>query len=472
MIDRRRRAPSRVAVAVAVTQAWVASGCGTVDVPVLSIVADGAGDGAPPGAAASPALGTLQEYCGGRGPPTLVDDMADGGAVSTCPDQLARRAFRYALCACNNYVSDHALVTDSFDGSHGPYDPSTAGTGASVGVNGDLHPTGPLQVGGSLWASNSTDITTAMVEVAGELHAQGEMRPAPSLTVQADAWMASGIQTAGDVTVGGTLHVPAGAPIDVTGARNFGTPVGAPFQVAPACDCEPSQFVDVAGIVATYQAHNDDAALNISPTVLENVQADVTMVLPCGRVYLTQIAANQASIHLSAPQRVALFVGGDISTSDFEIDVTPGGELDLFVAGTVSVRGAFLVGDPSNPARARTYVGGSSVNLQSAATLSGNLYAPRAVLTIGGSAPTTLYGAIFASALSAAADLAIHYDEAILTQSSAPACAPPATCATCGDCGGQACNSGTCGTCVDSSQCCAPLVCGPEGTCVGAVPAP
>jgi hypothetical protein len=464
-----RSAPRALTPGLAAAACAVAWACGTTDVPVLSLTAggDAGADGAP---SLPPALGTRAEYCAGSGPPVLVDSPADGGSITTCPDRLAQGAFRYALCTCGGYVNDHALVTDSFDGSKAPYDAATAGSAGSVGTNGDLHPTGPMRIGGSLWASDGMDITTAAVEVAGDLHAQGELRPGGALDVQGDAWLAGGIQASGDVTVAGTMHVAAG-PIDVAGARNFGTPDMAAFPYAPACDCSPSDFVDVAGIVATYQADNDDAALNIDPTMLENVQTPATISLGCGRVFFTRIGAGQAAIHLTVQQRVAIFVGGDISASDFDIDVPVGSELDLFVKGSVTVRGAFTVGDPSNPARARTYVGGPTINLQSAATLSGNVYAPQATLTLGAAAPATLYGSVFASSLSASSDLTIHYDQAILTPST-PGCAPPVTCSTCSDCAGQACNSHTCGACVDSTGCCAPLVCGAGGVCVasGAVP--
>jgi hypothetical protein len=454
---------------------WIAAGlagwgCGTSDVPVLLLAGSDRGDAAPV-AEGGPSLGSQGEYCAGSGPPVLVDALADGGPVSTCPDELAQRAFRYALCVCDNYVSDHALVTDAFDGAKGAYDPATAMAGGSVGVNGDLHPTGSTRIGGSLWASNSTDITTSTLEVSGDLHARGELHPAPSLVVQGSAWMAGGIQTSGDVTVKGTLHVPAGAPLDVAGMRNYGAPDGTSFQVAAACDCDPAHLVDVAGVVATYAAHNDDEALGLRPTMLENVQAAVSLTLGCGRAFFTRVGAA-APVHLTAQGRVAVFVGGDLSATDFEIDVPAGSELDLFVGGSVVVSGAFRVGDSTNPARARTYVGGGSVNLQSAATLAGNLYAPGATLTLGGTAPTTLFGSIFVKTLSSGSDLTIHYDQAILTPSSAPACQAPVACGTCNDCNGQACNSGTCGACADSSQCCAPLVCGPGGTCVAAVRAP
>jgi hypothetical protein len=468
----------------------VGGGCGTTEIPVLLAVdsrpgsmdsgiegqfdASGLASGPDAQASGLDALspGAPQEYCKGSGPPVLVM-TTDAGTVSTCPDQLAQRAFRYALCVCENYTSDHALVTDAFDGTQGPYDASRTTAGGSVGVNGDFHP-GQIRIGGSVWASNpSTSITTASsMQISGELHAQGELLPSSTLIVQADAWMAGGIYTGGsapvNVTVGGTLHLPAMAPANVSGTFTHGAIDPTPFNVPAACDCDATQFVDVAGVVRTYQTQNDDAAMHLDATMLENVTSALTTTLPCGRIFFKSIGAN-APIHLmTSPGRVAIFVAGDLSASDFEIDVPQGAELDLFVAGSVNVRGVFLVGDQTNPARARTYVGGSTVNLQSAATLAGNLYAPNATITLGGTAPTTLYGAIFSAALSSGSDLTIHYDKTILTPSFAPTCAVPTSCSTCNDCNGQACNSGTCGHCADSTQCCAPLVCR-SGTCVADV---
>ncbi len=395
-------------------------GCGT-DLEVLSVE-----DAAAP--APEAAVGSMLDYCSGVGPPVLVDATSDGGAV--CPDELAQRAFRYALCACNQYVSSFPLITDAFDGTQGAYDPGTATPGGSVGVNGDFHP-GPLQVGGSLWASGASAITTEQVQVAGDLHAKGELRPAPSLSVGGDAWLAGGLQTTGDVTVGGALHVPSGAPFIVGGVAMYGTPDPTPFTVQDACDCAPGDFVGVAGVVATYRAENDDAALGLAPDVLANVQAPVSKSLPCGRIYLTEITGVQP-VHLTAEGRVAIFVGGDLSTtSDFEIDAPSGAEVDLFVAGNVTVGGQFQVGEAANPARARAYFGGTTVNLQSAASLAGNLYAPGATLTLGSMAPTTLYGAVFAGALSASSTLTIHYDESVLSSSACPA--TPSVCSACDD---------------------------------------
>jgi hypothetical protein len=216
----RSLAPALAASAVVAACAW---SCGTTDVAVFSLTQGAQGaqgtDGGLPETSltedAAPMPQDQQAFCDGTGPPELLD-KTDAGSVAACPDQLAQREFRYALCTCSSFGSDSLLFTDAFDGSKGAYDAGSAVAGGSVGVNGDLHP-GPMHVGGSLWASNSTLITTSSVYVAGELHTQGEMRPATdtavmadALDVEADAWMAGGLQTTGSVTIHGTLHVPAG----------------------------------------------------------------------------------------------------------------------------------------------------------------------------------------------------------------------------------------------------------------------
>jgi hypothetical protein len=463
-----RRAVSHVGVGVLGALALAAPSCGTTDVPVLAGAGDDAGGSAgPDGSAVVVDGGTRADYCNGSGPPVLVDDAGDAGPVSVCTAGLAQVAFRYALCTCDGYTSDHALTTDAFDGTQGPYDPAHALAGGSVGSNGNVNANGPMTIGGSLWASDATGLTTsAAITAAGELHAQGEVHSGPTLKVGTDAWLAGGIQTSGDVTIAGTLHVPASAPVDVGGIKNIGAVVTGSVTVPPACDCDPRSRVDVAGLVESYRTANDDAAAGIDPTLLQNVTAPLAASLPCGRIFFTHVGAS-APVHLTAQGRVAVFVGGELSTtSDFVVDAPVGSEVDLFVENGVTVGGAFLVGSPANPARARTYVGGAgTVNVQGAAQLAGNLYAPQAELVLGGAAATTLFGSIFAARLSASADLTIHFDEAVLTQNGGTTCTPPTSCAGCGDCGGQACNSGTCGGCADSTQCCAPLVCR-AGACV------
>jgi hypothetical protein len=459
----RRKTPCpSVAVATALA---LLIGCGTADVPVL-LAGDGGAPGSP-GALAASAAGsdTRAAYCMSTGPALIL-----GTASATCDGQVAQTAFRYALCTCDGYVSSHALTTDSFDSASGPYSAATARAGGSVGTDGNLNATAPITVGGSLWATDPSGLTTsAAVSVAGALHALGEVHSGPTLSVGADAWLAGGLQTSGDVTISGTLHLPPSAPLDVAGTRAIGATASGPVQVGPACDCDPSSLVDVASFAEAHRTDNDDAAMGVDPRALEDVQAPLSLPIPCGRAFFTRVGAT-APVHLEAQGHVAIFIGADLSTtSDFVVDAPPGADVDLFVEGGVTVGGAFQVGSAAGPARARTYVGGTgTVNLQGTAQLAGNLYAPRAQLVLGGAAPTTLYGAIFAGRLSAAADLTIHYDESILGAAAQAGCGAPSACATCQDCGGQACSAGACTACTDDTQCCAPLVCR-RGTCVAEI---
>jgi hypothetical protein len=453
---------SRALVASALLAIAVAA-CGTSDIAVLSAEVDG---GAPPSGDA----GSRAAYCAGSGAPVLVDDT-DAGVVTTCAAQLAQVAFRYALCTCDGYVSDHVLTTDAFDSTQGAYGTTAPLAGGSVGTNGSLNASAAMNIGGSLWATDSTGLTTnANITTTGELHAEGEVHAGPMLTVGADAWLAGGLQTAGAVTVTGTLRVPTGEPLSIGGQETVGATDGASFHVPAACDCAPEDLVDVAGFVESYRTVNDDAAATIDPTMLENVNTALTATIPCGRIFFTRIGAT-APIHLTIQGRAAIFVGGALSTtSDFVVDVPSGSELDLFIEDGVTVGGAFLAGDPANPAKARTYVGGSdTVDLQGPSQLAGNLYAPYAQLVLGGAAPATLFGSIFAARINAGSDLTIHYDEAILSGGASSGCATPSTCSSCRDCGGQSCNSGTCGGCTDSAQCCAPLVC-VDGACAASAP--
>ncbi len=458
--------------------------CGTSEIPVLLVTGGGmdagvdahigvdagtdatfpAPDGSPPA--------MTQDFCSQTGPPVLEVTTDAGTVPPICPDQLAQRAFRYALCTCGGYVSDHALVTDAFDGSQGGYDQARATAGGSVGVNGDFHPYGTMTIGGSVWATdNEATFTTVAMTIAGDLHvAHAELQPT-MLAVHGDAWLGGGIQTSGSVTINGTMHVPATAPTSVTGMLTYGATDAMSFPYSPACDCDSPPFVDVAGVVRTYETQNDDAARGLDKTTLANVQSpdggEFRLTMTCGRYFFTSIGGT-APIHLTANGHVAIFVKGDLSTANFRIDVPTGSELDLFVGGSITVNGDFLVGDASNPARARTYVGGSAVNLQMAATLAGNLYAPGAMVTLGSAAPTILFGSLFALGVVSNSDLTIHYDQAILTPSLMPTCTVPTSCSSACDCNGQACNSGTCGPCSESQDCCTPLVCS-QGQCIAAV---
>jgi hypothetical protein len=400
--------------------------------------------------------GSRLAYCSPTGPATIL--VGDGGAI--CAQTFAREAFRFAVCTCGDFVASHAVTTDSFDGALGAYDPTLARVGGGVGTDGNLNASATLDVGGSLWAGGTSGLTSNVpVTVEGELHSQGLVNIEQSLTVGTDAWLQGGLVTTGNVLIPGTLHIPSGAPLMVGGLQTIGTTATEPVSVPPPCDCADGALLDIGAVVESYRAKNDDQAAGVDPGMLENVTATLSRELPCGRLFFTSVGAH-APIALTVSGRTAVFIGGDfVADSDVLLDVPEGGELDLFIEGNVLAAGQLQVGRTDNPARARVYVGGSgTVNLQNAAQLSGNLYAPKAEVVLGSTAPVTVFGAIFAGGLNAGSDLTVHFDESVARD--VGACGPPSgACSSCRDCGNQACSAGVCGACLDSSQCCAPSVC-------------
>jgi hypothetical protein len=429
-------------------------GCGKAEIQVLA-----AGSAADAGA---PAAGSRAEYCSTAGPAVIGN--GDGGTI--CPQEFAQTTFRFAVCTCGDLVASHAVTTDSFDGALGAYDPTQARVGGALGTDGNLNASATLDVGGTLWAGGAAGLTsTAAVTAQGELHVLGLVNIEESLTVGTDAWLEGGLITTGDVLIPGTLHVPAGVPIMVGGMQTIGSTATGPVAVAPPCDCADSALLDIAAMVEGYRDRNDDLSASIDPALLENVTAPLSQSLPCGRLFFTSVGAH-APVTLTVAGRTAIFVGGDfVADQDIAVDVPQGGELDLFIEGNVLAAGQLRLGRVDNPALARVYVGGSgTVNLQNAANVSGNLYAPKAEVVLGSGAPVTVFGSIFAGGLNAGAPLTVHFDESVARD--VAGCPPSGgACSTCRECGNQACSAGVCGACLDSTQCCPPSVCR-SSTCV------
>lgn len=400
-----------------------------------------------------------EDFCAGSGPVLLVGDSSGS---DVCGSAVAERTFRFALCSCEGYTSSHALQSDSFDSRLGPYVPG--GRGGSVGVNGRIAAAGPLTVGGSLWAGHADGIqagAAGTLEVAGELRSAGPIASEAPVRVDHDAWVGGRVQ-APDLFVGGTLHLPSGAAVDVAGSTAIGTTTREPVSVSAPCDC--GALVDIAGYVARHESDNDDPSVGLDPKDLENLSGPTRLELGCGRFYVDRIGGDGA-LTLAVTGRAALFVGGDVALQNqLIVEVAPGGELDLFVAGIIVSSERLILGSPDRPARVRLYVGGTgTLQLSGGALVAGNLYAPRAELTT--SAAVEVFGSLFVRRVAASAELTIHYDTAVLSAADDCPTPPPAACDSCLDCRNNACNPDGCGACTDSTDCCAPLVC-VGGTCV------
>jgi len=145
-----------------------------------------------------------------------------------------------------------------------------------------------------------------------------------------------------------------------------------------------------------------------------------------------------------------------------KLDLGPDAELDIFVRGGFVLAGIQSAGNATKPAALRVYVGGTDGILLSGVTaFTGNLYAPRAMITLGGL--QDIYGSIFAGDFTAGGIANVHYDRAIVRQGDD--CTPPPQCRSCSECGASnACVGGKCGACRTDADCCQPLTC-VEGEC-------
>lgn len=403
---------------------------------------------------------TREGYCANGGP--LLAGPA-GTAGAPCAGGVAGSVFRYAICACDELVSNQPLSTDAFDSSRGAYTPATARPTGGVGTNGTLRSSGTLSVGGSLWvAATAGALFGAKTDVTGELHCGGPLQADGDVFVGSNAWVAGDVAAHRALTVNGKLHIPAGRAVAVDGQKQVAATVVEPVSVGAACECGTASRVDVAKLVEAAKTANDNTTAGVRADMLANVQTALDVPLPCGRFYLTTIA-GVGPFTLRVSGHTALYLAGDLAPAGpFEIIASPDAELDLFVGGNVVAGGEFRLGDAAHPARTRLYVGGSgTLDLSRQTTLAGNIHAPRAELVLSGA--MELFGALLVRRLNVGGALRVHYDEAMLT--GGRSCLPTAgNCESCLDCGDKACVAGVCAPCTDSAQCCAPLICA-YGTC-------
>lgn len=402
-------------------------------------------------------------FCAGQGPIPLP-------GRSACIGDLAD-VFRFAACACKSLDVSGSLSTDSFDSTSdaGP----ASGDFASIGSNGEISTSSMLSIAGSLWtggpgpdggpAVTLSGGVSAGGTIANDVHSAADMQVGGKYLVGGDLW-ANGnvvVEPGGSLAVLGTVYVPAGDSTSDVQA----TVVNAPVPVTVPCSC--STPIDVGGVVAAFANGSDDSSVGLAT----DAPLTGTVSLPCGLYYVPAIAGDAVNIQVTG--RVALFVAGDIAvTQDLRIELAAGAEVDLFVAGNVSIMGGFEIGDADSPARARIYVGGTTLALAAnASPLAANIYAPNAVLELA--SHFEMWGSILAGRLQLSGDFALHYDTSVLQVAEASGCAPAAgACQSCGDCGGAtpACKAGTCAPCATTADCCAPLGCDASGRCVLAIP--
>lgn len=392
-------------------------------------------------------------FCEGDGPLVLVGDGRLG-----CTGAVAQTTFRYAICTCEGMALSAPVTTDAFDSREGPY---TSGEGGgSLATNGrfdasaDVDVGGGLDVGGSGLLFGATDLRVrARLRSAGPLNGDGLLAVGGDASVNGDLRVE-------DLFVGGTVLVPDGATVEARGIDEAPRRDSGPVDVPPPCDCAPEQLLDIGALVAAHAAENDNAAAGLEADALDGLTGDARITLPCGRYHVDRVSGEALTIE--ATGRVALFVAGDLALGELTIDLAPGAEIDLFIAGNVLGQARWTLGDPSQPANARIYVGGGgTLELAGGATFAGNVYAPNAELVTPAS--VEVFGSLFARRIAASGPLTVHYDKAL--SATGEGCPTTGSCTSCLDCGNQACIGGRCGDCATDGDCCAPLVCA-AGTCV------
>ena len=397
------------------------------------------------------------DECTETEPPVLLGREG----VEECGGLIAAQTFGFAACICDDLVATGTLTADAYDSRNGPY---VAGTfGGSLGINGRLASSREIDISGSLFIAGAGGIQTGLapVSIQGRLFDQGPLRADGAVLVGGDASIGSSVR-ASSLEIGGVLTIPDADAIEVSGDLRAPSILEREVVVPPPCACETT--VDIAAYVNRHHEVNDNARIGLGEDDLGNLEEATRLELPCGRYYVSRIS-GQGALTLAIEDRAALFVGQDLALQDMlTVELAPGAELDLFIAGQIVASNRLDLGDTSNAARIRIYMGGSgTLQLDAGATLAGYLYAPHAELSSNGD--VELFGALFVRRLAVSGRFRAHYDLAIATAGDLCPEQVPESCEGCASCLNRACIDGRCISCTSDQECCAPRVCA-NGQCV------
>jgi hypothetical protein len=319
-----------------------------------------------------------------------------------CAAALAEKIFSHALCACSDLTLPGGLYT------HGqpmipPVGPMMP-PGSGVASDGSVAASGAVQLFGGLDAAGANGVQLGgAATVLGDLHSGGPVGTTQLLTVGGDLFARGNLD--GRIDVNGDIHV---VPSAVVGPSVAGRMiVREPVVVLPQCGCGGGPALDVAALAHARADANDNAAIGLAATAFARSGAATALDLPCGAYYLSALASN-AALTLRVHGRAVLFVDGDVTLGNLQAMLDAGAELDLLVAGSLSVAAL----GASTPSSMRVWVGGSSLRIGSG-MLGALLYAPTAVLSTDGSGGLTTMGALFVKGLNVSGDVDVRFDRKI-----------------------------------------------------------
>jgi len=355
------------------------------------------------------------------------------GGGGECAGEVAEEIFQFALCACETIAAQSVLDIDAFDSTLGTYGATVAGGGVNIlddghiGINGQLDIEGKLTVQGSVFIGDGGFAVGASSLVAKNVYAVGTATQANSSTdIDRNAFFDGNV--VGRFNITGDLQVPATATVSNETLQNLGGSLirGSIPRITP-CPCEDDEILDVGGLTPWAAANNDnDIEKVITSTAWEGGNGPSNITLPCGRYYITRID-HTGNLTIRAEGRTVLFVNGDMNIGGgLNLEIDQGAEIDLFIAGSLTIGANAVLGNQDQPSSVRTYVGGSDTILLNASSIfGGNLYAPRADVVFGASA--TLYGALFATSAAFSGAASVHFDSAVRNAGQACETSPPET---------------------------------------------
>jgi hypothetical protein len=191
---------------------------------------------------------------GGCTLPRIAAVDADGAAGAVCLGDFAARAFAQALCSCGDLTAGGLLATDALASATNP-------AGPAVGVDGALQAQ-VAKVGGDLTVASPGPLTVAGgMQVNGTLRLAGPTTVAGLLGVVGTAWLEQGATALGAATIGGDLHLGPGSTLAAVATSVAGTTTASQAFTTPTpCACDAAAAIDVAALVASALARNDDAA--------------------------------------------------------------------------------------------------------------------------------------------------------------------------------------------------------------------
>jgi len=411
---------------------------------------------------------TRDGFCAGEG-----GIQADIGPEGTrlegpgCRGRLAREAFRYSICSCNDIEVMGPIygVRDMRDMLRGP---------PPIGANGSVRAESIRSVG-VLTASGCEGVSmTAALTTSADTQSNGAI-VAPTLSIGRDLWSATGID--GNTTVGRDLLLSPGAT-RVGALAVSGDTREVAVDIPYPCLCDGSFGDDIATAVTAAATSHDEGAPSggYPPTIA------------CGRHYWT---AAEAPPQFNVSGRVAVFIDGDLGDlaaggaigirvmsgsltllvngsilaggGAFALDVADGAQADIFIAGDlITDGGAAQFGDSERPSAARFYVAGDTIRISGGSTsIDANVYAPNASYSGQG---TGVSGSLLVANFFDRTQVSVSYDADVLDIGVCDE--PDVPCQACSDCAGTStCVEGECGECRSDADCCNPLVC-VEGECV------